>query len=574
MSVPSRRSQRRSPRRSGGGVVHLAADGRVRLLRIAFVIFFLAIGGKAIALASTPGNLAAIALDQQVREVVIPAPRGAILDREGEDLAVGQERRTVYATPYMLSERDPLQAAGDLARALGLPRRERRALERALSDPESGFAYVGRKVEIPLAEKALALDLPGVGCYAEEKRVYPMKSVAGQLIGYAGVDNQGLAGVEQACDEALSGRSGKQVVVQDPAGRALKTVSATQPVPGQDVRLTIDKGIQFMAERVLSETVRTFSAKGGTAIVLDPTTGEIYAMANVPLVDANQFGKEPKAQRNRAVTDCYEPGSTFKAFTVAGALSEKLVTPSTAFVLPGQLKVGDKIIHESHPRGTQRFTVRRILAESSNIGAVTLGIKLGKQRLLKWIRAFGFGKPVGIDYPGEIAGLVLPADQWYSTTIGNVPMGQGIAVTPIQMATAYAAIANDGVGVRPHLTQQVGTRTIGVGQQRRVISIKVARQLRSMLSDVVSDGTGTEAQIPGYAVAGKTGTSQKPLTNGRGYSHYAYVASFVGMIPADDPRLVVLVVVDEPHPIWGGVVAAPAFRRIASFALQRLEIEP
>jgi cell division protein FtsI/penicillin-binding protein 2 len=330
-----------------------------------------------------------------------------------------------------------------------------------------------------------------------------------------------------------------------------------------------------MTERVLADTVRKYSAKGGTAIVMDPTTGEVYAMASAPLIDANKFGDSVQAQRNRAVTDSYEPGSTFKAITVAGALSEGLVTPQTSFLLPGQLQVGDRIIHESHPRGTERFTVRRIVAESSNIGAVTLGIKLGKQRLLKWIHAFGFGRPTGIDFPGEVAGFVLPADQWWVSTIGNVPMGQGISVTPLQMAQAYAVIANDGVAVKPHVTTQVGTKAFGVGTQTRVISSKVARQMRRMLSGVVSDttGTGTDARIPGYTVAGKTGTAQKALPSG-GYSSYAYVASFVGMVPADDPQLVVLVMVDEPHPIWGGVVAAPAFKEIAQFALQRLEIEP
>ena len=571
---PTGGRQRRRP--VGRAATRLLIDRRVRLLRVVFVIAFVAIGGKAIALSTAEGNLARIARSQQVRQITIPAPRGAILDRSGEDLAIGQERRTVYATPYMLKEHDPLSVAAQLADALKLTRRERRELERRLSDPESGFAYVARQAEIDRAEAALALKIPGIGCYAEEKRVYPMKTVAGQLLGFVGTEHVGLAGLEKSYDEQLAGRAGGQVVVQDPVGRSLKTISASQPVPGGNVRLTIDRAIQFMAERVLADTVRKFSAKGGTAIVMDPTSGEIYAMASAPLIDANKFGDNLQAQRNRALTDTYEPGSTFKAITVAGALSEGLVTPSTSFLLPGQLKVGDRIIHESHPRGTQRFTVRRIVAESSNIGAVTLGIKLGKQRLMKWIRAFGFGRPTGIDFPGEVAGFVLPADQWWVSTMGNVPMGQGIAVTPLQMAQAYAAIANDGVAVKPHVTMQIGAKTFGSAGQSRIVSSKVARQMRDMLSDVVSDtmGTGTAAQIAGYTVAGKTGTAQKPLPNGQGYSSYNYVASFVGMVPADDPQLVVLVMVDEPHPIWGGVVAAPAFSDIAQFALQRLEIEP
>lgn len=560
-------------RRGGAAGDRLTFDGRIRLLRVLFAVAFLLIGGKAIALASTQSNLATIATEQQVRTVSLPAPRGSILDRDGRDLAVGQERRTIYATPYMLD--DPEGAATQIADVLKLKKREQRALAQALADEHSGFAYVARQVDVASADAVLALGLPGVGAYVEEKRVYPMKTVAAQVVGYAGIDNRGLAGLEQQYDAELAGRAGSQTVVQDPAGRCLKTIAATQPAPGADLRLTIDQGIQFMAERVLADTVRKYVAKGGTAIVMDPKTGEVLAMANAPLVDANEFGGSPKLQRNRAVTDVYEPGSTFKVITVGGALAEGLVTPKTSFVLPGQLLVGDRVIHESHPRGTERFTVRRILAESSNIGAVTLGWKvLGQTRMMKWIGRFGFGHPSGLDYPGEVAGLVLPLDQWSASTIGNVPMGQGIAVTPMQMTCAYAAVANDGVMVTPHLVAQVGTKTFGAGASRRIVSPKVARQLRSMLSDVVSDGTGEEAQIPGYLVAGKTGTAQKSLPNGGGYSHYAYVASFVGMVPANDPQLVVLVMVDEPHPIWGGVVAAPAFRQIAAFALQRLEIAP
>jgi cell division protein FtsI (penicillin-binding protein 3) len=548
-------------------------DGRIRLLRIGFVVVFILICGRAIALASTESNLARIALRQQVREVALPAHRGSVLDRDGKELAVGQERRTVYATPYMLD--DPEEAARQIADILKLKRRDARRLTELLGNKDSGFAYVARKVEVEQADAIVALDLPGVGSYAEEKRVYPMKTLAAQLVGFAGTDNKGLAGVEQAYDRQLSGHAGTQTVVRDPAGHALKTISSVQPVSGSDVRLTIDQGIQFTAERVLADTVRKFGAKGGTAIVMDPKTGEIYAMANAPLVDANKFGESPKLQRNRAVTDIYEPGSTFKVVTVAAALSEGLVTPRTSYVLPYELEVGGYPVHESHPRGTERFTVRRILEYSSNVGAVWLGWKvLGEERMAKWIERFGFGHKVGIDYPGEVGGLVLPLEQWSDSTIGNVPMGQGIAVTPLQMASVYAAVANDGVLVTPHLTAQVGTDVVGQGRTRRIISAAVARQLRSMLSDVVSDGTGTKAQIPGYTVAGKTGTAQKALPNGGGYSRSAYVASFVGMVPADDPQLVVLVMVDEPCEIWGGTVAAPAFSQIARFALQRLQIEP
>ena len=564
-----RRPGRRAGR-SAGGSVRRTLDGRVRLLRIVFVVAFLAIGGKAIALTTADAQLSAIARDQQVRTVVLPAQRGAIVDRDGVQLAVAVAAKTVYATPYMLD--DPRAAAHKLAAALKL---KWRRVYRAIDDPKSGFAYVDRQADPTLADKATALGLPGVASYAEEKRVYPMNTVAAQVVGFAGTDGHGLAGIEYLYDKQLAGTPGRQVVVQDPAGQALRVMQSVSPTPGQDVHLTIDNGIQLMADHVLAETVRKYHAKGGTAIVENPKTGEIYAMSNVPLVNANRFGAAPAQQGNKAVIYSYEPGSTFKMVTIAGALSDGLVTPSTSFLLPPTLRVGDRTIHDAEKRGTERMTVRQILAKSSNIGAVTIGWKrLGKQRLLDWIYRFGFGKLTGIDFPGEVPGFVLPGDQWWSSTIGNVPMGQGISVTPIQMVAAYGAIANGGVMMKPYLTAQVGTRVTRPPAGRRIVGAKVARELRSMLSDVVADGTGTEAQIAGYVVAGKTGTAQKALPNGGGYSKVNYVASFIGMVPAGDPQLVVAVVVDSPHPYWGGTVAAPAFRQIASYALQRLEIAP
>lgn len=541
----------------------------MRLLRIVFVVAFLAIGGKAIALTSADAQLSAIARDQQVRTVVLPAQRGAILDRSGIELATSVPAKTVYATPYMLD--DPRTAARELAAALKLKWRQ---VYRVIDDPKSGFAYVDRQADPTLADKATALGLPGVASYVEEKRVYPMNTVAAQVVGFAGIDGHGLAGMEYRYDKQLAGTPGRQVVVQDPAGQALRVMSSVSPTAGDDVRLTIDNGIQLMTDQVLAATVRQYHAKGGTAVVENPKTGEIYAMSNVPLVNANRFGAVPANQGNKAVIYTYEPGSTFKMVTIAGALSDGVVKPSTSFLLPPALRVGDRVIHDAEERGTERMNVGEILAKSSNIGAVTIGERLGKQRLLDWIARFGFGKLTGIDFPGEVPGFVLPGDQWWSSTIGNVPMGQGISVTPIQMVAAYAAIANDGLMMTPYLTAQVGTEVHKVQPGRRIVTPYVATELRSMLSDVVADGTGTEAQIPGYVVAGKTGTAQKALPNGGGYSTVNYVASFIGMVPARDPQLVVAVVVDEPHPYWGGTVAAPAFRQIASYALQRLEIAP
>lgn len=561
-----RRGGRRAGRRCAA-----AADARIRLLRVVAVAAFLLVGGRAIALASSAGDLTNIAAGQQRSTHTLPAHRGLIYDRSGQELAVGELRQTVYATPYLLD--DPRSAARDLCRALRLSSpAERQRVAQALRDRDSGFAYVARKADPDDAARALKLGLPGVGSFPEEKRLYPLKGVGAQVIGFAGTDNVGLAGIEQQYDAALRGTDGREVVVRDPAGRTLKVLQAHEPVPGTSVRLTIDADIQYTAEEVLARTVRAFGARAATAVVLDPRSGEVLAMANVPLVAGHAFGWDPSCERNRAVTDVYEPGSIFKVVTIAGALSDGLTTPSRKYRLAPTITVADRVISEAHPRGTVTYTTREILVHSSNVGAVTIGLDMGKRGLLKWVDRFGFGAPTGIDFPGEAPGIV--PRQWSGSTIGNLPMGQGIAVTSIQMAAAFGVLANRGVWVQPRLTAQVGDAQPAAPERRRVLPARVARQMLDMLTDAVERGTGTEARIPGYKVAGKTGTAQKPLPDGSGYSTSAYVASFVGVVPADHPRLVVLVSVDEPHPIWGGVVAAPAVRDIAAFALQHLEIAP
>jgi cell division protein FtsI/penicillin-binding protein 2 len=568
------RSLSRVAARGGGIAGGRGVDGRIRLLRFVFIVFLVLVGGKAVALASSSENLTRIALQQQTARVVLPAHRGAILDRNGRELAVGKPAQTVFATPYLLDK--PKAAARALCEALQITKkRERRALEKALGQPRSGFAYVARKADPALAKAALALELPGVGAYAEEERSYPMKGSAAQVLGFAGVDGNGLAGLEKQYDKQLAGAPGSEVIVRDPAGRALRTVSETQPTSGETLHLTLDEDIQYTAEDVLEQTVRSSSATAATAIVMDPRTGEILAMANVPKVKDNAFGPTPAYERNRCLTDIYEPGSIFKLVTISGALADGLVKPTTRFKLPPSLTVYDRTINESHARGTVRYSVREILQWSSNVGAVTIGLKMGKERLLKWMDAFGFAKPTGVDFPGEAAGLVPRADLWSGTTIANVPMGQGIAVTPLQMAVAFSTVANNGVAVKPRLITQVGDAVYDDVVRHRVISATVAREVRSMLATAVAKGTGVKAQIPGYVVAGKTGTAEKPLADGSGYSRTDYVASFIGMVPADHPRLVVLVAVDSPHTsIYGGDIAAPAVQKIMRFALQQLEIAP
>ena len=547
------------------------ANRRIRLLLAVFAIVFGATLARAVWLqgvrAQSLGRMAA----SQHRTTVDLAPnRGTIYDSTGVQLAVGEQAITVYADPLQIQ--DATKVAPVVARVLRLAPKD---VYEKLADRSHGFVYIERKADAVRAQRLQRLHIPGLGFYPEERRFYPQHGIAAQVLGYAGVDNHGLSGLELALDKPLAGRSGRETLVRDPLGHVLDSIVSRPALNGSDVTLTIDHNIQGVADQVLRETVQKWHAKDGTAIVLDPHTGAVLAMAVAPGYDANNFpGVSKDVQRNRAVTDTYEPGSTFKLVTVGGALSSGLVTPQEKFTLPYEIQVADRRIHDAEPRGTETMSVAQILAKSSNVGAITLAELLGKQRLASWISRFGFGRPTGIDFPGESEGIVLPADRWSGSTIGNVPIGQGIAVTPMQMASAYAAIANRGVWTRPHLVERVGDTLPRPVARHRIVTRWIARELTSMLQNVVLDGTGTLAQIPGYHVAGKTGTAAKPDPRG-GYSNSKYVASFVGFAPATRPRIVVLVAVDEPQgAIWGGVVAAPAFKEIAQQTLQYLSAPP
>jgi cell division protein FtsI (penicillin-binding protein 3) len=539
------------------------SNRRIRLLLVCFTLAFLGIFGRAVWLQAVHARpLDRIARGQHHANVELPAARGSIVDRNGLELAIGKHAVTVYANPRHVA--DPRATAIAAGRVLRIdPDR----LYGKLADRSRGFVYLARKADPKRAEALKALELTGLGFYAEERRAYPQGTVASHVLGFAGVDNSGLAGLELRLNKTLAGRNGRQTVVRDPFGRTLEVLSSVPAEEGRNVRLTLDNTLQSNAQSVLQRTVRRWGAKAATATVLDPTTGEVLAMASEPSFDANRFPEADRdTQRNRAVTDNYEPGSTLKVVTVAGALSEGLVTPSTQFSLEPKIQVADRVIKEAHRKHTQRMTVAQILSDSSNVGTITLAEQLGRDRLEKWVQKFGFWRKTGIDFPGEARGI--RPFYWSGSTIGTLPIGHGIAVTPIQMAAAYGAVANGGIWHQPSL---VANRR---GQQRRVMSRRVSDQLMSMLRDVVIEGTGQEAEVEGYQVAGKTGTAAKPDPSG-GYSESLYVASFVGMVPASDPKLVVLVTVDEPHgAIWGGVVAAPAFQEIARFALQYLEIPP
>ena len=548
-----------------------AVNRRIVLLAGAFVALLGAALLRAVWIQAVRGpEYAAMAVRQHRETVVVPAARGTILDRDGDPLALGKQTITVYANPKQVDR--PRELTLQAARLL---RVDPEIVYPMLTDHSRGFVYIKRKADPLRAEKLEKLGFAGVGFYPEELRFYPQGPVAAQVLGYAGLDNNGLEGLERRFESILAGRPGSQTIVKDPFGRALDVVETKHETPGRNIRLTIDDQVQANTEAILQQTVSRWGARAASAVVMDPHTGAVLAMATAPRFNANRFPTtRADRRRNRAVTDTYEPGSTFKLVTVAAALEEGIVTPRTSFVLAPSIKVSDRVIHESHVRGTERLTVKQIIEQSSNVGTITVAERLGAGRLAWWVDRFGFGKPTGIDFPGESSGFALPLDQWSGSTIGTVPIGHGIAVTPIQMARAYAAIGNGGVLVRPHLVERVDGRPTPPRGGRRVVSREVSRSMLSMLRGVVLEGTGTEAAIPGYTVAGKTGTAAKIDTDGR-YSTSRYVASFVGLVPATRPRLVIMVMVDEPHgDIYGGVVAAPAFREIARFNLQHFEVPP
>jgi cell division protein FtsI (penicillin-binding protein 3) len=551
--------------------VNRLVNRRIRLLLAALTLAF---GGLLLRATWLQGvraeSLSRLGQTQHREAVTLPAGRGTIYDRTGVELGLGESATTVYANPKQVV--NPRAAAVAVERTLGL---DADRVYPQLADRTRGFVYVERQADPAQAAALKRLKLAGFGFYPEERRSYPQRSVAAQVLGYVGIDGNGLSGLELEFDRALAGRAGKETVVKDPSGRVIDVQQQRAETPGRDVFLTVDHSIQANAEEVLRQTVHKWHAKSASAIVLDPRTGAVLAMAQQPGYDANRFPSAPRdLQRNRTVTDTYEPGSTFKLITVAAALSERLVAPSTRFTLPYSLHVADRVIHDAEERGTVTYSVAQILAHSSNIGAIELAEMLGRTRLSSWITRFGFGRTTGIDFPGESPGIVLPPEKWSGSTIGNVPIGQGIAVTPVQMAAAYAAIANGGIWSRPHLVDHVAGGGRPSLYRRRLVSRRIADELMLMLKDVVAEGTGQYAAMPGYQVAGKTGTAQKPDSHG-GYATGRYVASFVGIVPASRPRLVVLVTVDEPHgAIWGGVVAAPAFQQIARFDLQYLEVPP
>jgi cell division protein FtsI (penicillin-binding protein 3) len=543
-------------------------ERRIGLLFAAFLLCFCVVVARAFWLQGVQGSsLASQAVSQQTETITVPGLRGAMLDRRGGTLASSEDAATIYATPYQV--KDPPQAAAKLAPILGEQKGE--VLE-ALTE-ESGFSYVAQKVDLQTAAKVEKLDLEGIGQLPDSRRTYPQGDMAGQVIGAVGSENQGLIGLEQGEESVLAGEDGERRIVNDALGDPIRMETVKEASDGEDIQLTLDPVIQQKTEQALARVGETYLPKGATAIVVDPRSSQILAMANWPPIDPGDLSEASEEDlMNRATGFNYEPGSTFKAFTVAAALEEKLVTPTTEFTLAPSIQVADRTIEDAEERGTENMSVAQILAKSSNVGAVTIGEEVGAEHFSKWIDRFGFGRPTGVQFPGEEQGLVLPLDEYSGSTMGNLPIGQGISVTPMQMVAAYTAIANGGRLRPPQLIKRVGEEEVHEPQGKRVIKSGTAAEIREMLEGVLAaGGTASEVSVPGYSLAGKTGTAQ--VAEDGGYSETKYVASFIGFAPAQNPQLLAAVIVDQPQgEIYGGSVAAPAFGEIAGFALPYLGV--
>jgi cell division protein FtsI (penicillin-binding protein 3) len=550
---------------------------RVGAIFGAFLVLLVVAAGRTVYLGVLRGSaLRRAASDEQLSNETVTAPRGTITDRNGVDLAVSEPAQDISADPYLI--KDPPETAQRLAPLLG---QSQSSLLTELSE-RRGFVYLARALPARQAQAVLALKLAGVTGTPVMRRVYPRGPLAAQVLGVVGAEGAGLAGLEYADNGLLAGRAGERRVVSDAKGQPVSISEPHQELAGKALTLTLDSNIQQRTEDVLGAVARVFGPKDATAIVMDPRSGAILALANWPQVDVNDpAAYSPEAMANaledRAVGFDYEPGSTFKAVTVSGALEAGLITPSTLFNIPDQIEVAEKTIHDDTEHPEETLTTAQILARSSNVGAIKIGALEGAPRFNEWVHRFGFGAPTGVDLPGEERGVALPLNEYSGSSMGNLPIGQGELVTPMQMATAYAAIANGGILRPPHIVGAIDGRRLPEPAGHRVISETTAAELRQMLKGVLGpEGTASEVSIPGYELAGKTGTASKVDTATGEYSKTAYVASFIGFAPANDPKLLCAVVVDEPSAgsIYGGTVAAPAFGQIMSFALPYLGIAP
>jgi cell division protein FtsI/penicillin-binding protein 2 len=560
---------------------------RRTLFVAAFVAFWmLGISARLVYLqVSKHDKLVARAHKQQQEAIETSPTRGLLLDRQERELARTIDTTSVFIAPDEFDKNEDRAVeeigctAGILSSVLNLDRRT--LVNQILEAKESGkrFLWIARRIAPDQAQMLEKMDVAGLHTRKEPKRFYPNGSLAANVLGYVGLDGNGLAGIEQVYNQKIIGEPGKLFIEKDSRGRGYESTEIPGR-PGQTVILTIDQSIQYQAEVALTTAIQESRAKAGTAIVLDPHNGEILALANSPTFDPNDVGAAtPAARANWALQNIYEPGSTFKIVAFSAAIEKKLARPEDHIDCQmGSITVAKRLIHDHHPFGS--LTIAEALAKSSNVAAIKLGLRVGDPAMYEYMTRFGFGSRTGIELPGETAGLVRPLNRWLPSSIGSVAIGQEVGVTPLQMVAAFGALANDGLRVAPHLIREIRNASGVVAyrptpEEHRVISKESAGALRGMLEGVTLNGTAKKAQLDGYTAAGKTGTAQKIDAKTKTYSKTKFVASFVGFAPVNNPAVVIIVVIDEPGGSYhGGEVAAPVFRQIAEHILPEMGVIP
>ena len=514
---------------------------------------------------------------QHEGDFTLKSRRGKIIDRNGIELASSIVEKTITANPKLIE--NPTKAAEDIGKILLLDKEE---LKQKLSDKNVGFLYIARKINSQDANKIADLKLNGIYIEDESKRYYPQNDLACTLIGFTGTDNIGLSGLELNYEEILRGIDGKQTAQKDVFGQIIKTNTEnySPPIDGGDVILTIDSQIQFYAEKKLKEVAEQYQSGKAVAILMNPKTGEIYAMAQYPAFDLNRYADvDPQKYSNLAISFNYEPGSTFKIVNISSALENKCVNTNQVFHLSPSIKVGDRVIKEIYRTYPVDYTLKDIIKYSSNVGAVAVALSMGNKLYYDSIIKYGFGNYTGVNLPGEEKGIIADYKKWPSSTIGALAIGQSISITPIQFIRAVSVIANGGYLITPYVVSE-SRLSNGIIEKRentdklQIISSQTAKELKDMMLSVVEDGTGKKAQIEGIKVCGKTGTAQKANKGKPGYDEGLVITSFIGFAPYEDPEVACVVIIDEPkgneEEIWGGTVAAPVFSDLVKFALNKI----
>jgi len=516
---------------------------------------------------------------QHTGQFVLTAKRGEILDRNGIELAISLNERTVYANPKLIVDSE--YESKVLSEILEI---DVEKIKEKLDNKNLGFVYIQRKISAEKAEKILEHNLPGIYVQNEAKRYYPLNDIAASVIGFTGIDNNGLAGIELQYEKVLRGIDITVTAEKDVFGNIIpeENNDYKEPIDGKDVVLTIDSQIQFIVEQKLKEIVSEYNAIRAISIVMNPRNGEVYSIASYPGFDLNNYQQaDPELYKIQGISFTYEPGSTFKIINVATALENNSVGKYQLFNLAPSIKVGDRVIKEIFRTYNVSYTTEEIIKYSSNVGAVTIALSMGEKKFWEGIKKFGFGELTGIELPGEERGIFYDYKTWPSSTIGALAIGQSISVTPLQLLRAVCAVANGGYLVNPVIVKEIeslkeDSSNVQITEGNRVISEETANAVKDMMLAVVEGGTGTKAQIEGVKVCGKTGTAEKANRNGVGYDEERQITSFIGFAPYDDPQVAIIVVVDEPqgseNAIWGGTVAAPVFKEIMEFSLERLKV--